>query len=349
VPGAPIWTGLLVLVACQHDPSGGTPAPTGKPAPGDDPRGAPMTSGGLTRSAHVDHPASRVAFAPDGELVTAGDGWVARWRGRTPGSPIDVRAWGPVRNLAVAADGTVLAGAARVAADGSIQGTPRDLERAWGAPRTYSPSAAVWTRDGAQLWISVRKQLPRGRQKPGQQPPTGPSRRFLVLDAGLALVRELAADASPAWWSDGCAGDGWVATVGGDLTVWPVAGGGGRQLAKGPPVAVAASPDGALLVAADLGQVTVWDAASGTSRARFAVGGGAALTAAAVAAGGALVATAYADGKVTLWRVSGEQASAAADVSADPLPAAMAFSADGKSLALVSASPPGGTTLFAVK
>jgi WD40 repeat protein len=147
------------------------------------------------------------------------------------------------------------------------------------------------------------------------------------------------------------AGDGWLATTGGDLRVWTpaTAGWSSRELLASAPVSVAASPDGILLAAVEPSTLTVWEGATGTRRVGLAPAAGASLTAVAVGPGGTLVAAAGTDGKLRLWSVAGGQTAAVADAPLDSTAAALAFSADGKQLAVVSATPPGGTTLFAIR
>jgi len=350
---AGVWACLTG--ACRREPVPGTPSAPTATATADargttmgDSNDKPNAAGEISLSvtARADVPAALVAFDGAGELVTADERRAMRWRAQAPGAPIDLAAWAPVKSLAVAADGTVLAGAARIAADGSIGGDAAAFRAAFGAAGKASAlwtlTAAAWRGDGAELWLSTRRQPPTSKGPA----PAGPRARFLVLGSGLAIARELDGGGVP--WSRIIAAPTWTATVGAGLQLWPASGGAAVELAKAPPGAIAASGDGRVVAAGTLGRATAWSAPDGRELASWDVPGQA-VTAIAASRDGALIATADDAGAIRLWRLDGGAAREVASAEADPMVTGLAFSPDDRRLAAVSPMPPGGTTLLAIR
>jgi len=297
--------------------------------------------------------AGLVVFDRDGRLITADDRSVVRWGDTAPGPRVDLARWKPLSGLDVADDGTVLVGAARVAPDGTVLGD-RAAFKAFGAGNSvmgdsYRLAGAGWTPDGAELWVSLEKLIPRAPRGEPAEEPEGPSVRYLVLDAQLRLVREPAGPGLTAWQKV-LATDRWIVLSGGGLAAQSRSDPGRVvELVRAGASAFALAPGRRFLVAVETGAVHVWRTDDWTEVARWDAGQPLASPV-AVSADGGLVAVGDPSGAVEVWRLdAGAAARAGQAPSRGRQLTALAFSPDGARLATASPEGPGWIELFALR
>jgi cytochrome c len=247
-----------------------------------------------------------VAVLPMERFATAGeDSRIAIWEA-AGGAPLEVLAGhsGPVASLAVSPDGAWLLSASW---DGTVRlwplvgGEPRVLDR-----RKGNVNAAVYLRDGAVISAGYDGALTLWPAN------AGPASELLRSASPLNTLAVLPADR--------------IAVGSGDGRVRIVSRGGAvlaeRQVAPTPVIALAASPDGALLAAAGLqGAIAVLDAAT-LEPQHALVGPGLPVWSLAFTADGETLLTGGSDRLVRRWDVAtGEHLGSIVAGPADPLAA----------------------------
>jgi hypothetical protein len=331
-----VMVGLLVAIGgCNRDPQG---APTGVApglARGDAPGGPPMDAARPTLRSlfHLaDVPARVVAFDAAGEVVAADDRALVRAGGGAVASRVALDGWPGTVDVHLGDDGVALAGTARASA-GALMGDVAAVRRALGTG--YRATAAAWTPDGGELWLSAEKVIPRAPKGRAVTIPDGPDARFVVLDALLAVRRDVAWS-PPVPWNLIATSPSWVAVSGGRVVALSRSGPDVVPLLPGPATALAFAPGHGYLAAMALDGVHVWRVDDWKEQARWDPRPTVPSLAIAVAPDGATVATA-ADGKVVLWRlVAGGMAEPIAEAPVTGMVTGLAYARDGARLAAAS-------------
>ena len=282
----------------------------------------PRTGRALARIlGHTDR-VSQVAFSPDGRtLYSAGSDGVREWDVRAALRPPFLTEAPPVTSAAFSPDGRLLAVAAgkRVA----LWEVPSRRRVGWLAGHRDRVQAVAFARDGAWLVSGSDDRTLRVWDVR--------ARRLLRVIGALGRVQRLAVLREPTHVATTCfPGDERL------VRVWDIATGATVRTLRGhsgPARSVAASPDGSRIASgAFVGDLRLWDAATGQPLATFGREHGNDTLAMAYAPDGGRIATGSWDRTVRLWDAGSCEPLAELRGHLHPV-VALAFAPDGQTLA----------------